>query len=84
MALVTKCDICGDIYDPHPVGETLRLEIDDRVDEPPTRIRIPARKMDCCLECTKKVLGFIDVLRQYGDRHVLIVGDMAGQMISEA
>lgn len=84
MATVTKCDICGEIYESHPTGETLRLEIDDRVNDPFTHIRIPAKKMDCCLECTKKVLGFVDVLKQYGDNHVLIVGDMAEQMIREA
>lgn len=60
MAVVRKCDICGEIYDEHPVGKTMIIANRTRASEYSV---INENYLDCCPECTRKLSEFIDILK---------------------
>ena len=57
-----KCDICGTFYEPYPMGQSMEYKIHERTE---MYTRLPREKFDCCTACTRRILDFIDVLKQY-------------------
>lgn len=73
MALVRKCDICGKIYDDIAIEETMNLYIDKNDPNDPD---YESKSRDCCPECTRHVLRFISVIKDYGvNNYILNVFD---------
>lgn len=65
MSLVTKCDICGEIYKSSikPQSSSFRFDGHNFID-------LEKSRTDLCPECTKQVLNFMDVLKT-GNRYVI-------------
>lgn len=78
MSKANKCDVCGAVYDLYPDEDVIYTQLNKADGE--------YVMIDCCPTCTKKVLSFMDVLRNYPDNYCVTVFDNAGDepMINNA
>lgn len=75
MAIVRKCDICGEIYNQYPTKTETYMEISTIKSIEGCSTAFGRKERDCCSGCTVKILGFIDVLKQYPNTHCIQVFD---------
>ena len=72
MAAVTKCDICGTIYNNYRTpGKSFKIDVTEYCERTDDHYY---SSIDCCPECTNKMLEFIDVLKS-GRNYVIYVDD---------
>lgn len=69
MATVKKCDICQAIYDVYPDKPLAYISVCKKLDG--LSGVLGNNEIDCCPECTEKLMGFIDVLKTYGNRYCI-------------
>ena len=67
MATVMKCDICGTICEQYPEQKFIRMSVLDK--KSPNVYG--ENEIDCCPECTEKILGLVDIMKTYPDRWVI-------------
>ena len=77
MAIVKKCDVCSEIYPMDTKEPTMDIIEKNKIDD--LSFVWGESEVNCCPECTKKIDGFIRVIRQYGDHHCVTVFDNAGE-----
>lgn len=75
MATVRKCDICGKVYDMYPTGTETNMTISTMTRADAHSHVYGSKEMDCCSECTEKVLSFVDVLKTYPTRYCINILD---------
>lgn len=71
MATVRKCDICGEIHDLYPTGNDALADIGVIKRNDKFSSVYGKNEIDCCPECTAKLLSFIDILQTYPTRYII-------------
>lgn len=79
MSLVRRCDVCERIHGTYPNGDEKFASIEVRTVLSGMKNVYGEDEIDCCPECTKAVLDFVDILKKYPNRYCITVYDEDGQ-----